>query len=190
MTRRRWSGPDVSPLMSSTKALPYSINQRNYFSAGGGEGREEGGGTSFISRGDLEHFLVASGAEDFHQSLFIRPGAFHGFMELFGAVVGRGHHQPYNDRFEIAAQFALEVFNEILETGSGNKMDAPSISWSGNGLQWHAMKWGIGYSFELLRVDGVDGLPLAVGPPAQHVDDFLLAGAEPLHGASEDVGVT
>ena len=73
--------------------------------------------TCFIGGGDEGHLFLISGAEDFHQSLFIRPGAFHGFMELFGAVVGRGHHQPYNHRFEIAAQFALEVFNEILETG-------------------------------------------------------------------------
>ena len=45
------------------------------------------------------------------------------------------------------------------------------------------------YAFELFRVDAADGLTLAVGSSAEHVDDFLFASAEPFHGSSEDVGV-
>lgn len=53
-------------------------------------------------------------AKDLHEDIFISSGTLHGLVELFGAILVRGHHQTDDYVFKVAAQFALEVLDEIL----------------------------------------------------------------------------
>ncbi len=41
-----------------------------------------------------------------------------GFVQLMGAVPFRWHHQADNHIFEVAAQFAFEISNQVLERKS------------------------------------------------------------------------
>ena len=60
-----------------------------------------------VSGGDLVYFLVAPGAQDLHQGVFVGTEALHGAVQLFRAVTSCWHHQTDNHRFEFTAQFAF-----------------------------------------------------------------------------------
>ena len=67
-----------------------------------------------VSVCDLLHFVEGSGAEDFDQRFLVGAGALHGLVQLFGAVVGRRHHQTDDHRFEFAAQLTFQILDQIL----------------------------------------------------------------------------
>ena len=87
--------------------------------------------TFFVGVGDPFHFLVGPGAEDFDQRFFVGAAAFHGLVQLFGAVFDCGHHQTDDDRFEMAAQFTFQVLDEILINGnqSNQRIKGREKSW-------------------------------------------------------------
>jgi len=59
-------------------------------------------------------FFSSPGTEDLDQRLFIGAATFHGLVQFLGAKVGSWHHQTDNNRFEMAAQFTLQILHEIL----------------------------------------------------------------------------
>lgn len=74
--------------------------------------------TLFVELRDGTDAVVGERAQDLDDGLFIGAQSGDGVMQLFGVELRQGRHQGHDDVFELAAQLALQLGDEVLAVGS------------------------------------------------------------------------